>query len=135
MRHVQTTRRARQETDDERRARLAVRAQITRWGWNDPDLAHEAGVDTSTVRRMLAGAIWPQRGTLGRIEAALGWSPDILQRIADGEADPPPIEDLPPDRRRDIERVANLPPDVSQAEMVELLDYLDWMRARDRRGK
>lgn len=126
---VRTKRRNRDETEGEQRARLAVRAQIVRWGWTPGVLARMAGVSKSTVERMLDGQIWPQPSTLGKIAMALEWNPpDILQRIADGDESPPPLEALPPEKRWEIERVAQLPPDVSMSEMLQLLDYLEFIR-------
>lgn len=137
MERVRAKRRDRDETHGEQTARLAVRAQIVKWGWTDGVLAQAADVSKSTVERMLDGQIWPQQPTLGKIAMALGWNPpDILQRIADGVTDPPPLADTPPnDRALDVALVAKLPPDVSLDEMLELVDYLQWRRARRRNGK
>lgn len=120
----------RDETPGQRKARLAIRAQATAWGWNDPDFAREVNVHRDTARRLMAGDIWPQRETRDKIEKRFGWDADTIMRIADGLIEPPSIKPSETEEERDARRVARLPDDVTEEETAELLDYLAFIRRR-----
>lgn len=81
---------------------LHAAARMQALGWNQTDLAREAGVDEGTISDFLAHKRRPRRGTIGRIEAALGVTPGTLG--ATGE-DPP----------------AKAPSEMSEAELVQAL--------------
>jgi hypothetical protein len=79
-------------------------------------LAVAATVDAKTVGDLIRARRWPIAKSRGRIEAALGWPPGEIARIASGEDTAPRratpeglvaaiYEALPPDRAR---RVAEL---------------------------
>lgn len=74
-----------------RRSTLAVMAAR---GWNPARLATEAGVDYGTAGDFLNGKRWPKVGTLGKIDAALGWTPGTLAAIGE-DLQPAPSPSLP----------------------------------------
>ena len=56
------------------------------------ELAGVARVDIKTIGNLESRGVWPIARTRGRIEAALGWEPGALARIAaeaEGESQPP----------------------------------------------
>ena len=61
-----------------------MRDRIATLGWSHQRLADEAGVSYNTVNEFLTGRrAWPHPGTRRAIEAALGWSPGSIDRMAD----------------------------------------------------
>lgn len=62
--------------------------RIATLGWSHQRLADEAGVSYNTVNEFLTGRrAWPHPGTRRAIEAALGWSPGSIDRMADPGSD------------------------------------------------
>lgn len=57
------------------------------------DLATAAGVDADTITNVLDGRVNPQRRTRTSLGKALGWPPDWLDYLRDGERPPDPTED------------------------------------------
>lgn len=68
-----------------RRARLAVKTELSRRGWNVQDLTNATGVNRSTLGDFLNGERWPQVRTLSAIEKTLGWAAGTFALILDGE--------------------------------------------------
>lgn len=68
-----------------------VRLGRDRRGWTQEQLARESAVALKTVGNLENGTVEPQRGTLGKIQRALGLSSDIAvaQRQASGELEMP----------------------------------------------
>lgn len=101
--------------DDRQRAARAVEARLGALGMTQLELADAADVDVKTVNSLIRRGTWPIARTRGRIEAALGWPPGEMARIAAEEAGPRRAtpegllaaiyEELPPERAR---RVAEL---------------------------
>lgn len=75
--------------EGQQRARVAVRAEMTHRGWDHAALARRANVGAETVSDLVNGRRWPKPSTRGKIERALGWPPDMIERIVDGEQPPP----------------------------------------------
>lgn len=72
-------------TDDPHdRARQAVRDALARVRQDAAWLAREAEIDGGTVSDFLAGNRWPRLSTLAKLDAALGWSPGTIDRLARG---------------------------------------------------
>jgi hypothetical protein len=65
-------------------ARQAVRDELARLRHDPVWLARAAPVDQGTVADFLAGNRWPRLSTLAKIDAALGWNPGTIDRIARG---------------------------------------------------
>jgi lambda repressor-like predicted transcriptional regulator len=74
-----------------RRARDAVATELRRRGVTPRRLALQAGLSGDTVNDFLNGVRWPRSGSLGKIEAFLGWPPGHLDRVGaeQGTADEP----------------------------------------------
>lgn len=62
------------------RAGRAVAERIAELGMTVPELACKAGVDPSTVRRLINGRAWPHQSTRDRIMDALEWPRGELAR-------------------------------------------------------
>lgn len=58
---------------------------MTGRGWTNADLARAAGVDAGTVGDFLGGVRWPKGITKAKFAAALGWTPESLDRIERGD--------------------------------------------------
>lgn len=67
-------------------ARAAVTTELRRRGVTPRQLALRAQLSTGTVNDFLNGVRWPRTGSLGKIEAFLGWPPGRLDELADGVA-------------------------------------------------
>ncbi len=63
--------------------RRAVLAVMAKRDWNPARLATEAGIDYGTAGDFLNGKRWPKVGTLGKIDAAVGWTPGTLAAIGE----------------------------------------------------
>lgn len=75
-------------------ARAAVTTELRRRGVTPRQLALRAQLSTGTVNDFLNGVRWPRTGSLGKIEAFLGWPPGRLDELADGvAADTAPEQD------------------------------------------
>ena len=59
-------------------ARQAVRAAMSRLGWNQADLARNSGADPKTVSTFMNGQRWPSGATFAKIETALGMTHGML---------------------------------------------------------
>lgn len=74
---------------DKEEARSRVRADVVAamsdLRWNLQDLIDRAGVDRKTLKAFIDGDRWPQMGTLGRIEGALGWEPGRIAGMLRGD--------------------------------------------------
>ena len=129
-----TTERRTMPRDHEDRARTAVTTELRRRGVTPRQLALRAELSTGTVNDFLNGVRWPRTGSLGKIEAFLGWPPGRLDELADGvDVDAPRDDDAAlPGVLLDIdpEAFADLDP-AEQAEAVAAakLTYLE--RARE----
>lgn len=107
-----------------KRASRAVSAELSSQLRNPADLARETGLDTGTVGDFLSGKRWMRTKNRGLVEAALGWAPGTLERIAEGE-DPrvpagAPEEDLSLEAAR--ERLAAASQQISYVKRI--LDHL-----------
>ena len=95
--------------EDRQRAARAVEARLGVLGMTQLELAEAAGVDAKTVNGVIRRGVWPYARTRARIEAALGWPPGEMARIA-AEDDAAPrratpegllaaiYDELPPER-------------------------------------
>lgn len=77
----------------------AINQRMLRLGLTQRALSERSGVSLSTVRELQRGDEHRQRSprTLAAISDALGWQPDHLQRLADGQVgqlSPPAVESL-----------------------------------------
>lgn len=71
--------------------RAYVDARMAEVGINSyTDLATAAGVDADTITNVLDGKVNPQRRTRTSLGKALGWPPDWLDYLRDGERPPDP---------------------------------------------
>jgi len=77
------------QTEDQRRASLAVGDALALRGGNNASLTRDAHVDKDTVGKFLDGTSWPRRATLAKIEGALGWAVGTTTGIAEGRMKPP----------------------------------------------
>ena len=89
-----------------------LRTLLAERGWTQSDLVRASGVDKNTLSGLINGKSQPRDATLGRIEAALGLTPDML--AARGEDQPRSGSSF--DSSRDLAKV----PD---AELVSELAY------------
>lgn len=80
---------------------MAVEAQRGALGMSRDEFAAKAGVDRKTVYNLEKDGKWPIARTRARIEAALGWAPGEMERIASAGEEPPPLS---PDILRAFER-------------------------------
>ena len=71
--------------DHDDRAREAVATELRRRGVTPRQLAIQGGLSVDTVNDFLNGVRWPRSGSLGKIEAFLGWPPGRLDRLGAGE--------------------------------------------------
>jgi transcriptional regulator with XRE-family HTH domain len=63
-----------------------IRAEMSRRGWTQHDLAEAAGIGEKTVNTLLSGRERPRLPrTMPAVEVALGWRPGTARRIVDGE--------------------------------------------------
>ena len=62
-------------------------------GWTQEQLAVRADVSRSTIQNLENGRRSPQRGSLGRIAAALGISVEALKRAGEEQVDAQEIRD------------------------------------------
>lgn len=83
------------KTEQRRRVRVAVQAEMATRGWNQQQLIDASGLDRSTLGDFLDGKRWPQTRTLGAIEKAIGWRPGTIAGVLEG-AEPPTPGDAPP---------------------------------------
>ena len=125
------------QTEGQRRASLAVEHLMASRNWSNAWLIDRTGLDKGTVGPFLAGDQWPRRGTLAKIEAALGWSVGTISGIADGRVDPPPIETVSADDHDDDSLLFRRPDGLSDQEWVELRERMrggwEWeLRQADR---
>lgn len=107
---------------------MAVEARRGALGMSRGDLAAKAAVDPKTLYNLEKDGKWPIARTRARIEAALGWAPGEMERIASAPAaERRPV--IPPEVREVVERA-----DRSDAWKREVLDALDAI-GRERRGE
>lgn len=71
--------------DHDDRARAAVATELRRRGVTPRQLAIQGGLSVDTVNDFLNGVRWPRSGSLGKIEAYLGWPPGRLDRLGAGD--------------------------------------------------
>jgi hypothetical protein len=72
------------QTQDQRRASLAVSAWLAHNERNAAWLVRQTEADPGTIGDFLNGNRWPKFRTQGRIEKALGWPAGTMTEIADG---------------------------------------------------
>ena len=72
------------DPEGRRRAAKAVERKMAELGLTNADMVRVAKIDKGTLGTFLAGETWPRRGTLAKIEDALGWSTGTISDIADG---------------------------------------------------
>lgn len=99
-----------EKAEGRRRARIAVKGELGRRGWNIQQLHEASGLDRNTLGDFLDGKRWGQAKTLGAIERALGWPPgsiagmeagDEAPNVSAPDEDPLPTEDALLYRRPD----------------------------------
>lgn len=71
--------------DHDDKARTAVATELRRRGVTPRQLAIQGGLSVDTVNDFLNGVRWPRSGSLGKIEAFLGWPPGRLDRLGAGD--------------------------------------------------
>lgn len=101
--------------EDKQRAARAVEARLGALGMTQLELAEAADVDVKTVNGLIRRGVWPYARTRARIEAALGWPPGEMARIAAEEGAPRRAtpdgllaaiyDELPPDRARRVAEI------------------------------
>lgn len=65
-----------------------VRQYRTRLGLTGKELGEKAGIDLKTIYAMEKGERFPRQINLGKLEAALGFRPGILVKLAASDLDP-----------------------------------------------
>lgn len=99
-------RRDRENQDWPRVARL-VNERMDELGLTQMDLVRRSGVSDATVRKIMRGTRMAyRRPSLSEISKALGWQPNTLERLSQGE-DPPKMVDYL-DRQQLLRRVREL---------------------------
>lgn len=83
------------KAEGRRRARVAVKGEMGRRGWNIQQLHESSGLDRNTLGDFLDGKRWGQAKTLGSIERALGWPPGTIAGMEAG--DEPPVSGVDED--------------------------------------
>ena len=101
--------------EDRQRAARAVEARLGALGMTQLELAEAADVDVKTVNGLIRRGVWPYARTRARIEAALGWPPGEIARIASEDAEPRRAtpegllaaiyDELPPDRAKRVAEI------------------------------
>jgi transcriptional regulator with XRE-family HTH domain len=99
---------------DRSRAARAAAARRGALGMTQQELADAARVDVKTIGNLEKRGTWPIARTRARIEDALGWPADELERVA-GE---PPDDELVP--RDAYEREIAATPDITEQTKAQL---------------
>lgn len=103
------------ETQDWPRAARFVNGRMDELGMTQMDLVRRSGVSDATVRKVMRGTKMAYRqSSLAEISKALGWPPNTLERLSQGEEPPKMVDYL--DRQQLLRRVR---------EMRRLVDALE----------
>lgn len=122
------------QTQDQRRASLAVSAWLAHNERNTAWLVRQTEADPGTIGDFLNGNRWPKYKTQGRIEKALGWAPGTLTAIADGAPAPDATETPVGDDTENAAEVDELlyrrPEGLSDEEWAQIKDesrgFIEW---------
>lgn len=121
----------------ERRASLAVAAELHRRGWKNRNLSDATGkrggydkpVDVGTIGDFLNGSRWPRRDTLARFERVLGWPPGSIEEYALEGGTPAWVSTSP--AASPTVRVVDpaVLDDLEPSEAVRVLEYIALLKA------
>jgi transcriptional regulator with XRE-family HTH domain len=107
--------------------RRKLRRLRQRLGWTQQDLAERSGVQRPTISKIETGNRQNLRTTtLQRLAQALGVTADDLLLAPPLHA----VADRPPDYKTTLAAVVKLAEDLEQADLEDLLEYIEFLRAK-----